>query len=402
MNILFVADQPPFPARNGVTIPTSGYIEFLKARGHRVDLVILQANSMTFDNHLINSSKSMVDQLFIVKREHFGLIKSIFLEICKRVPNFHAWQYSSQDIERFLGNSYDLIIASPLATTDFPLLIRNPNQKIVAAISDCYTGALRSRPLFRIGFRNFVRYVFHRVRSLWMEGVESNILSNYDHIVVQTELDKQWIGVIGGNSLFEKTVVISNGVNKNLLQLDPISFPNNSSVLLFVADFKSFYYQEILHTFHSRVWPVVLRKHPDAKLRVVGVGLSDNSELYSILTRDASVEILGFVPELKKIYKGVRVSIAPIKKKFGFINKVAESLASGVPVVGDVSAFNGLNISEGCGYAFVANSDEEFINSIDVLLTNDDVWSKSVDAARTYAMKNLSWESRHPLLEKLL
>ena len=50
-----------------------------------------------------------------------------------------------------------------------------------------------------------------------------------------------------------------------------------------------------------------------------------------------------FVDNLQDIYIGKTISIAPIFKDYGFINKVAESMASGLIVIGDSSAFNSID-----------------------------------------------------------
>jgi glycosyltransferase involved in cell wall biosynthesis len=393
MRILLCCDEPPFPPRNGVTIPPAGYAVLLKEAGHTVDCVVLEGGGAV-DTSTLAETRLRMNRVFEVPRRRNSRIRRVADELLLRQPSFAAWTYpSSGPAPTCQYGTYDAIVATPIGALPFALANRAPGQRVVAAISDCYASVLFNKA--RLTTRTALRLAT-LARAEQTGKMEAKLLARCDQVIVQTELDREWLRRIGGEALFRKTSAIPNGVDVAALRGD--KHQRREPTVLFIANFADPLYRANLAWFHQRVWPQITTCNPDARLRVVGKGLDEHPDIRSALVKDSSVEFLGFVSSLAQAYSGCSVVVAPIFKNHGFINKVAEAYSAGVPVVGDTSAFNGLadSLAAGCGIA--ADSEAAFSSAVLRLLSDASGWARAAASASRYAEQHLSWESRRNAL----
>ena len=80
----------------------------------------------------------------------------------------------------------------------------------------------------------------------------------------------------------------------------------------------------------SKIWPIILSAVPEARLCIAG---SNPDNIASYKPSPAGVEFLGFVDNLDKLYKEVRVVCCPILSGGGTRIKILEAAAYGKPVV---------------------------------------------------------------------
>lgn len=81
----------------------------------------------------------------------------------------------------------------------------------------------------------------------------------------------------------------------------------------------------------TEIWPRVLAKAPDARLRIVGSGASD--ELAERAARTPGVDLAGFVDDLGGEYEKATVCVVPLLTGAGLKFKTVEALLAGVPTV---------------------------------------------------------------------
>jgi len=81
-------------------------------------------------------------------------------------------------------------------------------------------------------------------------------------------------------------------------------------------------------------------------------------------------------------------------KGYGLINKVIESMAAGVPVVGDPSCFNGILGFTNGRHGIVANNADAFVKETLKLFDNPMKRRDIAKSARTLVRKNFSWEKK--------
>jgi glycosyltransferase involved in cell wall biosynthesis len=96
------------------------------------------------------------------------------------------------------------------------------------------------------------------------------------------------------------------------------------------------------HRLVDRVWPLVRREVPDAKLRVAGRGMDRLG-----LCAGDGVEIQGEVPSGAEFMRDVSVLLFPTAGGSGTKVKVLEALASGLPVVTTALGAEGIATNDG-------------------------------------------------------
>ncbi len=88
-----------------------------------------------------------------------------------------------------------------------------------------------------------------------------------------------------------------------------------------------------LWTLHH-VWPLVRARRPDAVLRFVGGGATDQlRQRVAGLPDDSGVALAGFVDDLDAEYAAAAVALVPVLQGAGVKFKTVEALCHGVPVV---------------------------------------------------------------------
>jgi glycosyltransferase involved in cell wall biosynthesis len=92
----------------------------------------------------------------------------------------------------------------------------------------------------------------------------------------------------------------------------------------------------------ERIWPLVLRDVPDARLVVAGRGMTHLAS-----TPSAHVDVLGEVSSAAGFMRSLSVLLYPVERGSGMKVKVLEALASGVPVVTTPAGAEGIEATAG-------------------------------------------------------
>lgn len=384
MKALCLLSENPCPPRNGITIPTYNHLKILKDLGYDLNVLILEE---------VNDELKLLANARKINLEYSSKIERVLDEIrFKKAYYDNVFNFSQLTVEEL---NVDVIYYSPISFGYVVSLLLEHIQKItgskprvIASISDCYTSVLRTSLSTTKGFS--FKPVVSFFRSYLISHHEAKALSCADSILVQTQKDKDWLLKIGVDK--NKVYVTPNGVSESLFNVSV----RNYTDLVFVGNFRSNYYIDKLDWFVNNVFSDVRKRFNNCTLHVYTSGVR-NSRLESIVNCDGVIVHYDFVDDISDVYRDKFVCVAPIFKSYGFINKVAEALGAGLVVVGDSSAFNGMDVQSGIE-AFIVESDLEFYNKLCELLESKDKFDFIRMNARKYAMKNFSWQSRKELL----
>jgi hypothetical protein len=387
MRILFITTEDPFPPRNGITIPVYNYIKLL-AGTHKIDLLIVNNNTVNED------SNSFVSNTFQLK---YSKPWSIFSELFKRRGKFEI-DIANNILEANFGDKhYSHIIASPISVVsiarDIATLIEDKGHErplLISAISDSYRAVLNNKADFG-GFKDTFNTISSKLRSYWMGRVEANILRDSSCVYVQSSVDKAWIDATLKNE--DRVKILTNGVDDSLFSISP-SFDQQEKInILFVASMSSSFYQAKLLWFYYNVWPKL--KRDKFRLIIKGRGLPKHEKRFENLIKDPLISYEDeFIDNISDVYSEGHVLIAPIFKSYGFINKVGEALASGLIVVGDITAYNAINGIEHNKNCFVANNKVEFIKILNQIESNISNFAHISIEGKKLAIKSLKWENK--------
>lgn len=143
----------------------------------------------------------------------------------------------------------------------------------------------------------------------------------------------------------------------------------------------------------ERVWPLVRRSRPDARLLVAGRGL----DFFRGQDLGAGVELVGEVESGAEFLHSVGVLLFPLTRGSGMKVKTLEAIANGVPVVTTPAGAEGIDAGEGI---MVADEDEALAADAVRILGDAAERRERGDAARTAFLRNYSPEpATRPLVE---
>jgi len=145
--------------------------------------------------------------------------------------------------------------------------------------------------------------------------------------------------------------------------------PEGRSGLLFVGGFQHHPNEDAVIWFVEDVLPLVLRRHPETVLTVVGSNVTSAVKALA----DDSVCVTGWVADLDPLYASARLAVAPLRFGAGVKGKVGEALALGVPMSMTTIAAEGMHIESGV-HAMVADRPQAMAEQICQLLEDDGLW----------------------------
>jgi polysaccharide biosynthesis protein PslH len=332
MKVLYLCHRTPYPPDKGEKIRAFHQLAAMAER-HEVDLFTLahESEELTHRIELERYCRSVT-----VSRIHprFARLRSLpylMTNAPLTVPYFHSAELHAQVRHAMLRRSYDriFIYCSSMAqyvdlTGGIPALI-----DFVDVDSDKWTQ-----------YAGRVRFPFsavYRREGRRLREYERRIAESASCILVTTEREARLAKEISPSA---RVHVVANGVDTDHFRPPADASNAVGRTIIFVGDMAYFPNQDAVISFVKNVLPLVQRSVPDTSFLIVGRNPSPSVQA---LRQIAGVEVTGYVPDVRTFLAKARVSVAPFSMAAGIQNKILESMACGVPVVGTPRAIQGLS-----------------------------------------------------------
>ena len=180
-----------------------------------------------------------------------------------------------------------------------------------------------------------------------------------------------------------KVRIIPNGIDIAGFKFkEPIG--KQGSNILFVGNFTYFPNIEAINSFYDNVFKFLPE---NIKLTVVGKKVGEQK-----FAKDSRAKAIEFVPDIKEAYSTADVLISPVTVGGGTNFKVLEAMASGVPVIAFGERANALGAQDE-KHLLIAQSNEDFIKKIELLLSDSNLRQKLAKNARALVEEKYSWEN---------
>jgi len=140
--------------------------------------------------------------------------------------------------------------------------------------------------------------------------------------------------------------------------------------------------------FIEKVWPQLLKRHPDLLFDIVGK--NPDLRLQQAAAPHKGISLKGFVPDLQEIYRDSRVSVAPLLFGSGMKVKVLDAMARGMPTVTTSVGAEGIDLERG-KHLLVADDPAAMAASIDSLLTDPQLWQQLQYNSRALINERYTW-----------
>jgi len=141
--------------------------------------------------------------------------------------------------------------------------------------------------------------------------------------------------------------------------------------------------------FYEEIYPLVKQQVPDVRLFVIGK--SPRRAIRRIPKHDSSVEVTGFLKDMRPYYEIAKVGIDPVRIAAGMQNKLLTGMCMDVPMVATSIANEGIGAEHG-KHLLVADRPADFAEGI-VTLMRDDAKARQMAAeARRFVEQYWTWE----------
>lgn len=185
--------------------------------------------------------------------------------------------------------------------------------------------------------------------------------------------------------------VVPNGVDSNYFDrtkhLSEVSIAKSDGpVVLFVGSSTWLQNREAIDILYKEVWPIILKKIPNAKLWIIGKSVEHFfGKIATSNVRVAEVE------DIREAYFAATVMVAPMYGSGGTRYKNLESFAAGLPVVSTSIGFNGLDVVDGV-HVLVREKPQDLANAAIEVIENKILREKLVKNAKLLVKDKYDWE----------
>jgi glycosyltransferase involved in cell wall biosynthesis len=172
------------------------------------------------------------------------------------------------------------------------------------------------------------------------------------------------------------------------LDLPELRYEDTQKKLMYVGFLRWEPNAQGLLWFVERVWPLLLKRHPDLRFDIVGK--NPDPRLQKAVADFSGIRLRGFVSDLQTIYRDSRVSVAPLLFGSGMKVKVLDAMARGMPTVTTPVGAEGIEIENG-KHLLVAEDPSTMASHIDGLLTDPELWQRLQHYSRALIHERYTW-----------
>lgn len=215
-----------------------------------------------------------------------------------------------------------------------------------------------------------------------------------DKLITMSQEDKKFIEDELGQTT--NTSVVANGVDLDFFSAVKKRLPKDPTVL-FVGTFKWLPNIEAVGEIVKKIWPLILKELPSAKLKIVGFSPTDKIKAYS---QDPSIEVLGGIDDIRDAFATAHVLLAPIRSGKGTRYKVLEAMITATPVVATTLAAEGLDLQNGTD-VLIEDSAKDLAKATIKLLKDHELQRQLGAAGQKLVRRGYSWDIIAKELDKV-
>lgn len=397
LDILFIYSRPPLPMTRGDELTVAHLLEFLAARGHRVDLVTLLAKGEALRPEHRQWLEARCRSVRLIEHGKLaalwqgiaGWLRGWPLQIgYLRVPAQLAAVR-----EAAAGRHYDLAYAYYIRSAE---ALRGLDGLVpVRFLALQLSQTLNTERLARNAARWWER-LFYRLESRRMAAYESRIWQIADRTVLIGAKDVEAIETAcrqQGQPPIDNVVFGPHGVDTERFAPRPEAEEADTVVMSGVMRYAP--NVEAALWFLTQVWPLVRAARPAARFFLVG-----RDPTPALLAHDGQdgVTVTGTVDEPADWIARGAVCVAPIRAAAGLQNKLLEALAMGKALVATPEANEGIQAPAGEAL-LLAREPAAFATAVLELL-DDAARRRALGlAGRAFVEAKWTWEAPFLVLE---
>ena len=370
----------PYPLLSGGQIRTYNLLKQLSKK-HEVTLFSLIKDRS--EEKYVTQLAEFCSEVRVFKRStHPFTFKNIFRTAISKYPFLvirnHVPVMTSVIEEYLTTKQFDLIHAET-----FYMMPHLPKTKVPVLLVE--------QTIEYLGYESFTNKVWPIIRPLLNFDIrkirhwEHHYWNDCQKLIVMSTDDKQLVAPLVKDP--NKIEVVANGVDTKWFDEYQEQLSPNPTVL-FVGTFKWLPNKEAVNFLVSHVWPLILKKLPQAKLQIVGN--APTKEILNLAKKDKSITVEGGIPDIRSAFNSSHVLIAPVFSGKGTRYKVLEALASGTAVVATPTAVEGLKVKDGV-HVMIGSTAQELAQHTLSLLKQPTKQKRLAQNGKEFVKKFYDW-----------
>ena len=389
MNILFLTSSVPWPPTNGMRIKTYNLLRQLSKK-HRLHLLSFYENGK--DNpveaaeHLKDFCKTV--RLIPIKKWKFRKIRVLLnmMNITRTEPFFareHGNKQMADALAEFIKSTdIDVVHFDILCTAQYINLIRGRLPAILS-LNDCISLSYRDE-IRLFPNKKIIKKIKQFFQCLEAHNYEKKICRQFQKCHVVSDADKNYL-VKMDNSI--DVEVIPNGVDTAFYR--PLNLKPDHPSLVFEGGMGGGA-SDYAIWFIDYVFPLVTKVIADIKLYLVGKDPSQ--KLIKKAAQNKNIIVTGFVEDVRPYVDKATISVCPVLRSSGILNKVLQAMAMEKAVVGTSCSFTGIKGTISDRNMIAVKNPAQFAEKIIYLLQNPDKRKTIGQNARKLVENSHSWE----------
>jgi glycosyltransferase involved in cell wall biosynthesis len=160
--------------------------------------------------------------------------------------------------------------------------------------------------------------------------IEKNILKSYPNspVLVVSNLDQKILTNLNKNSL---VYCVSHPVTINCQKITIENNQKTSKIITFYGYLEQMWNNDAFLFLVQKIMPMVIKRHPDLKLLVTGINLSQ--KIFNLEKQFDWIKVIPMVENIEEFASQATLNCWPFRLGSGFKNKIIESMALGKPVI---------------------------------------------------------------------
>lgn len=226
---------------------------------------------------------------------------------------------------------------------------------------------------------------------------ESHLAQYVDAFFACSSEDQEVLASLNGTKT--KGFTIPNGVDTAARPYDASIHKRDSRELIFCGTLSYPPNRDGLLWFHEQIWPLIVHRHPDLRLVVIGWGAAKES--FDQLCVDPTVDFIGQVDNSIPYYHRSGITVVPLRWGSGTRLKILDSMSLGNPVISTRAGAAGLVAIDG-KHLLLADTPTSFAEAVDRLLCEGALFDRLRTSARAFVEQQYDWRIVGQAINKAL
>ena len=382
MKILFLSAWFPYPPDNGARIRAYNLMKGLSQKHEVFMISLLQDDSNAEDSRYLSDICEVVSVHESNWFKPRGM-KSLLALFSNR-PRSVVCTYDDRirmSIENAISRiAPDVIVASSLGIAHYvPQGVSVP--KILDQHNCEYAVMKRAADKIANPLKRWRAAAGWKKAARW----EANLCRRFDAITAVSGNDRALI--LKAAPDLADIHIIPNGVDTS--HYDPDLWKPEHGALVYNGALTYSANLDAVQYFISEIYPILRQKGKDFKLRITG---SNKGVDLTAIENCPGVELTGYVSDIRDVLAKSAVCVVPLREGGGSRLKILEAMAAGVPVVSTSMGAEGIDV-EHKTQIMLADSAEQFAESIVQVVDNPELTSDLRTAARRFVEQKYDWSS---------